>query len=151
MESLDDTMFNEWISDWEEGSTMSNFDDNTWTIIKGYFLIHLILKLENKIKEESLKEFNKLKERDLREEGDISSKTILYIFTKTEINRKREEEEKQKQKQLNAELGIKNINKVNEKNKKKIDEENKKFENNIIKKIKENESNIVFFKITSFL
>ena len=134
MESLDDTMFNDWIRDWEKGSTTSNFYDETWTIIKGYFWIHLIYKLKKKINDKRLKE---LKVQRECEEEKKRLKELKELKEKEERN-----ERKRKQKELKeAEL-------AKEEKQKRKDEENQNFENNIIKKIKENESNIAFCKKT---
>ena len=148
MESLDDTIFNDWISDWGEGLTMSNFDDNTWTIIKGYFWIHLIDRLKKKIiKDNRLKE---LKEQE--EEKKRRIKQLKDAYKQAEINRIREAElAKQKEAELAKKIKIENKNKAKEEKQKRIDEENQNFENNIIKKIKDNKSNIDKKMMTNYL
>ena len=139
MESLDDTVFYDWISDWGERSTMNDFDDNTWTIIKGYFWIYLVDRLQNKIKEDK-----RLKELKVQEEKR-NQKALKEAIKQAEINRKREAEfAKQKETELAKKIKIEKENKAKEEKQKRIDEENQNFENNIIKKIKENNNNIVF-------
>ena len=140
MKSLDDTMFNDWISDWGERLTMSDFDDEKWTIIKGYFWIHLKDRLENKIKEDK-----RLKEQE--EDKKRRQKQLKEAYKQVEENRKREEKlGKQKEAELAKKIKEEKENKAKEEKQKRIDEENQNFENNIIKKIKENWSNIVFCK-----
>ena len=90
MESLDDTMFNEWISDWGEGLIMSDFDDEKWTIIKGWFWIYLIDRLHNQIKEN--KRLKELKEQEEREEEKRRQKALQGAIKQAKIKRKREAE-----------------------------------------------------------
>ena len=133
MESLDDTVFYEWVSAWGEGLTMSDFDDEKWTIIKGYFWIHLIHKLENKIKED--KRIREYKQRKDREEEKRKQKELKEAIKQAEIKRKREAESaKQKEAELAKKIKEEKENKVKEEKQKRIDEENQNFENNIIKK-----------------
>ena len=152
MELLDDTMFDDWISDWGERSTMSNFDDETWTIITGYFWIYLIKRLQNQIEENKrLKEFKELKERKDREERKRQNE-LKEAIKQAEINRKREAElAKLKEVELAKKIKEEKENKAKEEKQKRIDEENQNFENNIIKRIKENNNNIVFCKKFLFL
>ena len=146
MKSLDGTMFDEWIIAWGERLTMSNFNDETWTIIKGYFWIYLIDSLQNKIKEDK-----RIKELKIQEEKR-KQKVLKEALKQAEENRKRDEIlAKWKEAELAKKIKIEKENKAKEEKQKRIDEENQNFENNILKKIKENERNIVFCKKFLFL
>ena len=84
METLDYTMFNDWISAWEDRSTTSVFNDKTWTIIKGYFWIYLKDKLKKKIKEDE--RIIELKIQRKWEEQDMRQKALKEFIKQAELN-----------------------------------------------------------------